>query len=128
MIPAFGFSAVPSPKKTRRMLPGSHPTADVADAVAAATGAPTAFRTTGSDFGSPDSALVPVATGFAEVWASPSSRRVTANAVHINGAAAGPSPPPPRSQAKRFPPTPLTEPAACARRGDATITGAAAAG
>ena len=40
-MPALGFSAVPLPTKTRRMLPGCH-VAEADGAAAAATGAPTA--------------------------------------------------------------------------------------
>lgn len=63
---------------------------------------------------------------FADVAPAPNSRRVTANAVHINGAAAGPgtSPLPEANQDNSFAPTPDTEPAP-ATTGAEAATGAA---
>ena len=100
-MPAFGLSAVPSPIKIRRMLPGSHaPTA-------AADGDATADPTNAVD-GSP---VLTAAAGAAVRAAPPNSRRVYANAVHANGPAPGPSPPPPApNHANTEPPSPMTRP------------------
>ncbi len=65
--------------------------------------------------------VVSAAAAFAVLDAVPSSRRVTARAVHISGATAGPSPlPPVANQDNRFAPRALTERDA--------VAGAAAAG
>ena len=71
MIPPLTFSAVPSPKKIRKMLPGCHaPTAPAAAAAAGSTGSP----------------LLTTAAAAAAVGATPDSRRLATSAVHINGA------------------------------------------
>lgn len=65
--------------------------------------------------------LPSVAAAAPGVTLFPNSRRVTANAVHINGAAPGTSPEPPdANQDTRFPPRPRTAP-------DSATSGAAAA-
>ena len=67
-------------------------------------------RTASTRSGSTGSLLSSAAAGFAVFDAVPSSRRVTASAVHISGAAAGPSPlPPVTNQDNRFAPRALTE-------------------
>jgi hypothetical protein len=69
------------------------------------------------------SPLLTVAAGAAVRDRPPSSRRENATAVHINGAAAGPSPPPPVvNHDNRSGPRSDTEPAP-ANRGDTVITG-----
>jgi hypothetical protein len=93
------------------------------EAVAAATvaGTEAADPITGS------TGAVPVIAeaGLAALATVPSSRRVTASAVHIKGAAAGASPPElPSSQDDRSAPAPLTEPTAAEARDAAEITGA----
>lgn len=71
MIPPLTFSAVPSPKKIRRMLPGCHaPTAPP----------PVAAGSTGSPL------LTTAAAAAAAVGVNPDSRRLATSAVHINGA------------------------------------------
>lgn len=104
-MPAFGLSAVPLPKKIRRIAPGYHAVA--AEAVLALymtvseTVKSVAFSSTGSVAGS---ALV-VAAADLTVLEAPNSRRVAASAVHISGATAGPSPlPPVANQDNRFAP------------------------
>lgn len=74
MIPPLTFSAVPSPKKIRKMLPGCH--APTAPAAAAAAGSA----------GSTGSPLLTTAAAAAAVGATPDSRRLATSAVHINGA------------------------------------------
>ena len=119
-MPAFGLSAVPLPTKIRRMLPGAQ--APTADALGAA---PCAAVPINGTAGSP---LVVAAALFAIREVPPCSRRLTANAAHANGAAAGPSPlPPVASHARRLLPIPLTPPVAAAARGAEEITGAVAA-
>ena len=83
-MPAFGFSAVPLPTNSRRMLPGCHPP------TAAATSEPIG------------SALMDAAAARVVLVAS-SSRREAANVVHANGANTGasPLPPPAASHDKR---------------------------
>lgn len=72
--------------------------------------------------------LVVVAAGGATFVERPNSRRVTANADHINGPAAVSSPVPPvDSHDNRFAPIPSTEPIVAAGFGVAVITGADAA-
>jgi hypothetical protein len=117
-MPAFGLSAVPLPTKNRRIDPGCQPP------IAAALGEPTpaADETAPAD-GSTGAPVLTAADGFTGRDPPPNSRRAAANAVHANGAAAGPSPlPPPPNHANTFPPSPLTRPAA------ADITGGAATG
>lgn len=118
-MPAFGLSAVPLPMKNRRMLPGCHP--PIADADGDATEA--AAGPTNDTAGSAGSPLeVVVAAGFAVPEPEPSSRRVTANAAHASGAAAGESPPLPEpSQDNSAEPIEFTDP-----RGVAVITGTSA--
>ena len=115
MIPPFTLSAVPYPKKNRRMLPGCHP--------------PTAAATAEATVGSAGWALLTAAAALAAFDAVPGSRRDTASAVHINGAANGPSPlPPAPSHDNRFTPKPVTEPEdAAARAAEITDAGAAVA-
>jgi hypothetical protein len=94
-MPAFGFSAVPSPIQTRTNSANG-------STVAAAPGETNGFN------GSP--AEVVAAAGAAPPGLF-RSRRVNANAVHINGSAAGPSPPlPPCNHASKPPLNPLTAP------------------
>ena len=108
-MPAFGLSAVPSPMKNRRTLPGCH----VADALGEATADPTG----------PAGPLLLTAAAGAAVDTDPfNSRRLAAATVHASGVAAGVSPLPPAPRhAKTSPRKPCTPPAA------ARITGAAAA-
>jgi hypothetical protein len=69
-----------------------------------------------------------LAAGFAADEPPPTSRRVNAATVHISDAAPGTSPTPPAvSHDSKPAPTPSTEPVAAAARGDAVITGVAAA-
>lgn len=114
--PASGWSAVPLPMKIRMKSPiGSA----VNFPVAAALGEDTVN-------GSPVDvdAAAPTPTDD-----RPESRRVTANAVHANGAAAGTSPPlPVCNHASRPRPIPDTDPdSAAAALGAAVITGASPA-
>ena len=81
-MPAFGFSAVPSPTKNRKTLPGCHP--PNAAAPADATAAPN-----NGDTDSPVDTDAAAATVRAE---PPNSRRLAAAAAHTTGAAAGESP------------------------------------
>ena len=87
-MPPLGLSAVPSPMKNRRMLPGAHPP------IAAALG-DTARAVTALASGSADSPVLVAAAGFAVREARSNSRRVAANVAHANGPAAGESPSPP---------------------------------
>jgi len=110
-MPAFGFSAVPSPKKIRRMPPG----VNVADALGEATAA------ADGPAGSPEDTT---ATDAAERAAPPNSRRLPAAATHANGPNPGPSPEPPEpNHATKSAPTPETPPAAA--RAATRPTGAA---
>ncbi|HQC76271.1 MAG TPA: hypothetical protein PLH92_06080 [Mycobacterium sp.] len=81
--------------------------------------------------GSAVSPVVSAAAAFAVFDDEPNSRRDTANAVHINGATAGPSPVPPvANQDNRFDPRALTPVDAVARvaaAGEATGAEAASA-
>lgn len=105
MIPPLTFSAVPSPKKIRRMLPGCHAPTAATPATAGSTGSP----------------LLTTAAAAAAVDPRPDSRRVAANAVHINGAANGPPPlPPPPNHADKLAPKPVAKPDAPAARGGTT--------
>ena len=116
-MPAFGFSAVPLPTKNRRILPGCHP--PIADALGAPT--PDTDETADGSTGAP---VLTAAAGFTGRDTPPNSRRAAANAVHANGAAAGPSPlPSPPNHANTEPPRPLTRPDTAA-----DITGGAATG
>ena len=114
-MPAFGFAAVPSPKKKPSKVPSP---------CAEAVGAAADPNSVGSWPGSP---VEVDAAALAVVEALPSSRRLTAKAVHISGAAAGASPLVPAcNQDSRPRPRPETEElleAGCA----AVITGACAA-
>ena len=116
-MPAFGLSAVPLPTKNRRILPGCHP--PIADALGAPT--PDTDETADGSTGAP---VLTAAAGFTGRDTPPNSRRAAANAVHANGAAAGPSPlPSPPNHANTEPPRPLTRPDTAA-----DITGGAATG
>jgi hypothetical protein len=113
-MPAFGFSAVPSPIHTRTKSASGFGVAD-------ALGDVSVNGLNGS--------LVDVdAAGDGVAALRPTSRRVNANAVHINGAATGTSPVlPPASHPNRPLPIPVTALSAETARGAAVITGAAAA-
>ena len=114
-MPAFGFAAVPSPTKNRRIAPGYQP------AYVAADGDPTAAAV-----GATSSPVDTDAAAGTVRDTPPNSRRDAAATVHANGAAAGPSPDPPEANhSNTAEPTSLTPPAAA--RG-AVITGAAATG
>lgn len=104
-MPAFGLSAVPLPMKNRTK-------SAIGLAVAAATAA--ADGPTGSLL------ATDAAAGTVRLLPPPSSRRVNATAVHANGAAPGPSVPPPPSHASSELDTPDTAPRDC----DAVRTGA----
>ena len=94
-MPAFGFSAVPLPTNNRTMLPGCHaPTAEApaptAEAPADTAEAPADTTADPTNDAAPEVAGSPLVTAAAEgaVRAVPfSSRRLTANAAHANGAA-----------------------------------------
>lgn len=115
-MPAFGLSAVPLPRKNRKMLPGCHaPTAAAAGELTAAAAGPTSESS-----GSP---LEMVAAALAVPEPEPSSRRVTASAAQASGAAAGDPPPlPDANHDTREGPIELTKP-----RGAAAITGTSTA-
>jgi len=116
-MPAFGLAAVPLPTKNRKILPGCHP--PIADALGEPT--PDTDETADGSTGAP---VLTAAAGFTGRDTPPNSRRAAANAVHANGAAAGPSPSaPPPNHANTEPPRPLTRPDTAA-----DITGGAATG
>ena len=113
-MPAFGLSAVPSPMKIRRMLPGSH--APNADADGDTTADPT-----NRDTGSP---LVTDAAAATTGNDPPNSRRLAPTAGHPDRPTTEPSPLPPAPNHASTPAlSPLTPPATAAR-GVAVITGA----
>ena len=119
-MPAFGFVAVPSPTKNRRIAPGYQP------AYVAADGDPTAAAD-GPNNAAAGATGSPVDTDAAAGTvreAPPNSRRLAAATVHANGPAAGPSPDPPdANHANTSEPTPRTPPAVAAARA-AVTTGA----
>ena len=101
-MPAFGFSAVPSPTKNRMNAEiGSEAVNDpVADALGELTAAADPINLAPGVAGSP---LVVAAAGATTPPVPPNSRRANAAAVHANGAAAGLSEPPPKpSQDNKF--------------------------
>ena len=119
-MPAFGFVAVPSPTKNRRIAPGYQP------AYVAADGDPTAAAD-GPNNAAAGATGSPVDTDAAAGTvreAPPNSRRLAAATVHASGPAAGPSPDPPdANHANTSEPTPRTPPAVAAARA-AVTTGA----
>ena len=117
-MPAFGFSAVPSPTKNRmKSAIGLAVNEPVAEAPGVSTSVPAAAPINGSP-------LVVAAAALAVPACEPTSRLVAANAAHANGPAAGtpPSLPAP-SHDSRLPLNPVTAPRAPA----AVITGSSGA-